>query len=79
MKKIDMLFLLQKLINAFILNVSFFLILIIAIQNSSEKRKVDLIVTETIFLPISFIVGASFISGNLTGSLLTINPIKKED
>ena len=79
MKKIDMLFLLQKLIYAFILNVSFFLILMIAIQNSYEKRKVDLIVNETVFLPISFIVGASFISGTLTGSLLTINPVKKED
>ncbi|KGF91945.1 hypothetical protein EU92_0244 [Prochlorococcus marinus str. MIT 9107] len=53
-----------------------FLILIIGIQNSSEKRKVNLIIRDTIRLPVSFIVGVSFISGSLVGSLLLLNPKK---
>ena len=32
-----------------------------------------MIISETIKLPISFILGVSFISGSLTGSLLAIN------
>ena len=62
--------LIKKLIFKIIFNFSFFLILMIGIQNSSQKRKVDLLITETIKLPISFIVGVSFISGSITGSLL---------
>ena len=49
----------------------------IGIQNSSQKRKVDLLITETIKLPISFIVGVSFISGSITGSLLNIDTEEK--
>ena len=44
----------------------------IGIQNSSSKKKVNFITTETVSLPIGFIVGISFISGSLTGGLLTI-------
>ena len=54
-------------------NFSLFLLLMIGIQNSSNKKKVNLFFNETIALPISFIVGISFISGSLTGSLLKIN------
>ena len=63
---------LKKLILMFIFNISLFFILIIGIQNSSSKKKVNFITTETVSLPIGFIVGISFISGSLTGSLLTI-------
>ena len=42
----------------------------IGIQNSSNKKKVNLIINETVKLPISFIVGVSFISGSFLGSLL---------
>ena len=63
---------LKKLILIFIFNISLFFILMIGIQNSSSKKKVNFITTETVSLPISFIVGISFISGSLTGSLLTI-------
>ena len=45
----------------------------IGIQNSSIKKKVNLIFGETVALPISFIVGVSFISGSLTGALIKIN------
>ena len=43
------------------------------IQNSSNKNKVDLIVNETIELPISFIIGTSFITGSFIGSFLKLN------
>ena len=69
---------LRKIFNAFIFNSILFLILIIGIQNSINKRKVNFIFSETVNLPIGFIIGVSFISGSLIGSLLTINPdIKK--
>ena len=45
----------------------------IGIQNSSQKRKINLLITETIKLPISFIVGVSFISGSISGSFININ------
>ena len=60
-----------------IFNFSLFFILMIGIQNSSQKRKINLLFTETIKLPISFIVGVSFISGSITGSLININSQEK--
>ena len=47
------------------------LLLIIGIQNSSESRRVNLILNQTVKLPVAFIIGVSFISGSLTGSTLT--------
>ena len=47
------------------------------IQNSSNKSKVDLLINETIELPISFVVGCSFILGSTIGSLLNFNINKK--
>ena len=72
-----MLFLLKKVFFTITLNSALFLLLIIGIQNSSNKSKVKLIIGDTVKLPISFIVGISFISGSVSGSLLTIN-FKKE-
>ena len=74
-----MFFQLKKLIYTFILNFTFFVILMTAIQNSSNKRKVNFLISETISLPISFIVGISFITGSITGSLMAVNSRKKED
>ena len=68
-----MFFLLKKLFLTITLNISFFLILMISIQNSSQKRNVNLLITETVKLPISFIVGVSFISGSISASLLALN------
>ena len=45
----------------------------IGIQNSSNKNRVDFLINKTIKLPISFIIGSSFISGSIIGSLLNIN------
>ena len=55
------------------LNVTLFLLLMIGIQNSSKSYKINLILVETIKLPIGFIVGASFISGSITLSLMNLN------
>ena len=68
-----MLFRLQQLIFIFSYNLSLFLLLMIGIQNSSMRKNVNLIITETITLPISFIIGVSFISGSLTGNLLKMD------
>ncbi len=69
---------LKKVAYTVIFNFSLFLILIIGIQNSSKKSKVYFIKSETISLPISFIIGVSFITGSITGSILMENiKIKK--
>ena len=61
----------KKLIFSITFNSCLFLLLIIGIQNSSRKSKVNLFKNETIALPISFIVGASFVTGSITGSFVT--------
>ena len=63
----------RKLFFTLTFNSCLFLFLIIGIQNSASKNKVNLLIDETVNLPISFIVGASFLSGSILGSLLTIN------
>ena len=65
-------FFIKKLTLAVIFNSCLFLILFIGIQNSSNKSKVDLLINETIELPISFIVGSSFILGSIFGSFLVL-------
>ena len=69
-------FLIKKFIFASIFNSCLFMLLFIGIQNSSNKRKVDLLIKETIELPISFIVGSSFITGSILGSFFVLN-VKK--
>ena len=70
-------FKIKKIIFILTFNISLFLILMIGIQNSSSKKKVNFIAANTIDLPVSFIVGISFISGTFAGSFLTLN-INKE-
>ena len=65
--------LIKKLFLAVIFNSSLFIVLFIGIQNSSNKHKVDLLIDETIELPISFIVGSSFILGSIFGSFLVLD------
>ena len=68
-----MLFQIKKIFFSITFNLTLFLLLIIGIQNSENKRKVNLIIGETVKLPISFIIGVSFISGSLIGGFLEIN------
>ena len=65
--------LVKKLFLSAIFNSCLFLVLFIGIQNSSNKSKVDLLIDETIELPISFIVGSSFILGSILGTFLVFN------
>tara|TARA_B100002019_G_scaffold233134_1_gene207086 strand:+ start:1544 stop:1765 length:222 start_codon:yes stop_codon:yes gene_type:complete len=65
-------FLFKKVILSFLFNTSLFLVLIIGIQNSSNKGKVNFSINETINLPMSFIIGTSFISGSVTGTLISL-------
>ena len=74
-----MMILFKKVLFIITLNSALFLLLIIGIQNSSNRSKVKLIIGETVSLPISFIIGMSFISGSVSGSLLTINLNKQRD
>ena len=69
----NMNFLIKKLLLTAIFNSCLFLLLFIGIQNSSNKSKVDFLIQETIELPISFIMGSSFILGSILGSFIVIN------
>ena len=65
-------FLIKKLFSAVIFNSCLFVVLIIGIQNSSNKSKVDLLIDQTVELPISFIVGSSFILGSILGNFIIL-------
>ncbi len=69
---------LKKLTFSITFNSCLFLLLMIGIQNSSSKSKVSFLINETVNLPISFIIGSSFIGGSIVGSLITINFSKKD-
>jgi len=63
----------KKFFYSTIFNSCLFVLLFIGIQNSSNKSKVDFLINETIELPISFLVGSSFILGSILGSFIDIN------
>ena len=69
----------KKFLFSVLFNISLFLILMIAIQNSSSRKKVNFLLIETINLPISFIIGISFISGSITASALTMNSNEEKE
>ena len=69
--------LLKKIIFTTTFNSCLFLLLMVGIQNSSYKSKVNFIINETVKLPISFVIGSSFIGGSIIGSFLNINLTKK--
>ena len=63
----------KKLFHSAIFTSFLFAILFIGIQNSSTKSRVDLLINKTIELPISFVVGTSFILGSIFGSFIDFN------
>ena len=67
----------KKLFLSTIFNSCLFVLLFIGIQNSSKKSKVNLLINETVELPISFIIGSSFILGSILGSSIDFNINKK--
>ena len=67
---------LKKIIFATTFNSCLFLLLMVGIQNSSYKSKVNFLINETVKLPISFVIGSSFIGGSIIGSFFNINLTK---
>ena len=68
----------KKISFAIIFNSSLLLLLMIGIQNSNSKTKVNFVIGETIELPKSFVIGISFICGSTLGSFLPINFLFKD-
>ena len=68
-----MTFLFKKLFFSAIFNFFLFSLLLIGIQNSANKSKVNFLINETVELPISFIVGTSFIFGSVLGNFIIFN------
>ena len=66
----------KKIILTISFNLALFFMMVIGIQNSLKKEKVYFLNNESIKLPVSFIIGISFISGSLTGSFLNLNQKK---
>ena len=69
---------LKKIIFFIFFNSCLFLLLVVGIQNSSKKSKINFLVNQTVKLPIGFIFGASFISGSLTGGLISLKLNQKD-
>ncbi len=71
-------FLIRRLFFAISFNLCLFCMLMIGIQNSSYKNKVNFLISETVELPLSFILGSSFISGSILGSIVNLNLANKK-
>ena len=69
---------LKKLFFTFTFNTCLFLILMVGIQNSTSKREVNLLINKSISLPVSFIVGISFIRGSIIGTFIQVNLSDKD-
>ena len=61
----------KKIFTATIFNSCLFTLLIIGLQNHSNKSNVNLLIDESVKLPIGFIVGSSFITGSIIGTFIT--------
>jgi len=63
-----------------IFNLALILFLFLGIQNSNTRNKIFFMNYETIKLPLSLIVGTSFIAGSISGNLIfNILYFKKND
>ena len=56
-----------------IFNSCLFTLLVIGLQNNSNKTRVNFLIGETVKLPIGFIVGSSFITGSIIGNFFNLN------
>jgi len=57
-------------ISSFLINLFFLIFLILGIQNSFERSKIKFLNYKSAEMPISFIVGSSFITGSLLGNFI---------
>ena len=63
----------KKLFFTATFNSCLFTLLVIGLQNNSNKSRVNFLIEETVKLPIGFIVGTSFITGSIIGNLFNFN------
>ena len=68
----------KKIFFSTIFNACLFTLLMIGLQNNSNKSNVNLIFDETVKLPIGFIVGTSFIAGSIVGNFFTLSLTNKK-
>tara|TARA_Y100001978_G_scaffold121312_1_gene108247 strand:+ start:994 stop:1212 length:219 start_codon:yes stop_codon:yes gene_type:complete len=66
----------RKLFLNILSNSLLIIFLILTIQNSNHRNSVNLIFFKTISLPLSFILGSSFISGSICGGILQSIKVK---
>ena len=60
----------QRSINPFLFNIMLFVFLFLSIQNSTNKQKIFFLNYKSIEIPLSFIVGSSFIFGSISSTIL---------
>lgn len=65
-------------ISPLIFNSTLFIFLFLSIQNSNNEQRVFFLNYKSVEIPVSFIVGSSFICGSLYSTLL-ISLISKKD
>ena len=68
----------KKIFFSTIFNSCLFTLLMIGLQNNSNKSNVNLLIDETVKLPIGFIVGTSFITGSIIGSFFNLRLTNKK-
>ena len=66
-------FKIKKIFFTTIFNSCLFILLVIGLQNNSNKTRVNLLIEETVNLPTGFIVGTSFITGSIIGNLFNLD------
>tara|TARA_B100000925_G_C21897711_1_gene425747 strand:- start:307 stop:504 length:198 start_codon:yes stop_codon:yes gene_type:complete len=64
---------LKKSLFIALFNMCLFILLMIGIQNSSNKIQINILISETIELPVGFTLGTSFIAGSILGSLVSLD------
>ncbi len=68
-----MFLMLKKSLFIALFNMCLFILLMIGIQNSSNKIQINILISETIELPVGFTLGTSFIAGSILGSLVSLD------
>lgn len=68
-----MFLMLKKSLFIALFNMCLFILLMIGIQNSSNKIQINILISETIELPVGFTLGTSFIAGSILGSFVSLD------
>ena len=74
-----MFLMLKKSLFIALFNMCLFILLMIGIQNSSNKIQINILISETIELPVGFTLGTSFIAGSILGSLFSVDYLLKKN